>query len=103
MKRKKINYSEIHLEPAADPALELQINSVEQSEVSEYNKLTPEELNEEQENENTAVRRSNGAIKHPEWLDDFDVGNTGVDDDMILLVVSLFLLRSNNSTTRTSQ
>ena len=54
---------EFHLEPAADPALELKINLAEQSEVSSSNELPPEEQNEEQENKNTTVRRSNRAIK----------------------------------------
>ena len=71
---------EFHLEPAADPALELKINIAEQSEVSAYNELPPEEQDEEQENEDTTVRRSNRATRKPEWLNDFDVANTGVDD-----------------------
>ena len=48
--------------------------------MSEYNELPPKEQNEEQENENTTIRRSNRAIKIPEWLNNFDVANTGVDD-----------------------
>ena len=71
---------EFHLEPAPDPVLELQIYLAEQSEVSEYNELPPEEQNEEQENNNATVRRSNRAVEKPEWLNDFDVANTGVDD-----------------------
>ena len=71
---------EFHLEPAHHPVLELQINFAEQSEVSEYTELLPEEQNEELENKSATVRRSNRAVEKPEWLNDFDVANTGVDD-----------------------